>query len=122
MIKSRIEIIAGARKDEKFGPVLMCGMGGVYVEIMKDVTFRAASLDRKEVAGMIKDIKLYPVLLGARGEERKDIDALVDTIIKLGAIIRKCRSISDIEINPIAVYDQGLGIRAVDVRILLSKG
>lgn len=116
-----VEIIVGARKDQCFGPTVMCGMGGIYVEVINDVAFRAASLNRKEVISMIKEIKSYKILLGARGDERKDIEALADVITKLGAVIRKCKSITDIEINPVAVYEQGEGIVAVDVRVLLSK-
>lgn len=120
-VRAGTEIIVGGRKDGTFGPIVMCGAGGIYVEIMKDITFRAASLDRKEVMGMIKDIRSYPILLGARGMERGDIEALADSIVTVGAIIRKCKSISDIEINPVAVYEQGKGVQAVDVKILLSK-
>jgi acetyltransferase len=69
---------------------------------------------------MIKDIRSYPLLLGVRGEEKKDIDGVADMIIKLGSIIQQCKSISDIEINPLRVYE-GRGVKAVDVRILLSK-
>ncbi len=121
MVRCGIEIIVGGRKDSRFGPTLMCGMGGIYVEVMNDVSFRAASLGRKEILEMIKDIKSYKLLLGARGDEKKDIDALVEAITKVGAIVRKCKSITDIEINPVAVYDQGKGIMAVDVRVLVSK-
>lgn len=121
MVKSDTEIIVGARRDEKFGPIVMCGLGGIYVEVMKDISFRAAPLNRKEIMNMIKEIRSYPLLLGVRGEEKRDIDALVDTIIKIGTIIRRCKSITDIEINPVSVYPQGEGVRAVDIRVLLSK-
>jgi len=122
MVRPGTEMIVGARIDPAFGPILMVGLGGIYVEVMKDVSFRSLPLERKEILGMIKSIRSYPLLLGVRGEETKDIDSLVDTMIKLGAIIRKCRGISDIEINPLVVYEQGSGTRAVDVRIILSKG
>lgn len=121
MVKSGVDIIIGARKDERFGPTLMCGMGGIYVEVMNDVAFRATPLGYKEIISMIKDIRSYKLLLGVRGEDTKDIGALADDIIKLSAIIRKCRSIADIEINPVSVYDEGEGAIAVDVRVLLSK-
>jgi acetate---CoA ligase (ADP-forming) len=122
MIKAGTEIIVGARKDAKFGPTIMCGMGGIYVEVMKDIAFRSVPLDRNEIISMIKEIKSYQILLGVRGEDKKDINALVDTIIRVASIIRRCKLISDIEINPVAVYEQGKGVRAVDVRVLLSKG
>ncbi len=121
MAQHGTEIIAGARKDNIFGPIVMVGLGGIYVEVMKDVTFRALPLDRKEILRMIKEIKSYPLLLGVRGEKMKDTDGLVDAIIKLGSVIQKCRHISDIEINPLLIYEQGTGVKAVDVRILLTK-
>lgn len=121
MVPPGTEIIAGARKDRIFGPIVMVGLGGIYVEVMKDVTFRALPLDRKEVLRMIKEIRSYPLLLGVRGEKMKDTDALVDVILKLGSVIRTCRYISDIEINPLLIYEQGMGVKAVDIRILLAK-
>jgi len=99
----------------------MFGLGGVYVEVMKDITFRAYPLSHQETLRMIGQIRSYPLLLGVRGEKRKDIDATADTILKVGAILQKCPDITDIEINPLVVYSQGDGVRAVDVRILLSK-
>ena len=119
MVRAGTEIIVGARRDAKFGPIVMCGLGGIYVEVMKDISFRAAPLNRREVMSMIKEIRSYPILLGVRGEDKKDIDALVDTVIKVGTIVHKCPSISDIEINPVAVYEDG--VMAVDIRVLLSK-
>lgn len=121
MVQPGTEMIVGARVDKTFGPTVMVGLGGIYVEVMKDVSFRALPLDRKAIMSMIKEIRSYPLLLGVRGEKTRDINALVDAIIKLGAIISNCNGISDIEINPLVVYEQGLGARAVDVRIILSK-
>jgi len=121
MVKPGVEIIAGAKFDPAFGPIVMVGLGGIYVEVMKDVAFRSFPLDRNEVLSMVESIRSYPLLLGVRGEERKDIDSLVDTIIKLGSIVDKCRMVSDIEINPIVVYENGHGSKAVDTRILLSR-
>jgi len=96
----------------------MVGLGGIYVEVMKDVSFRGLPLNREEVINMIKEIKSYPILLGVRGEKKKDIDTLVETIIKVGTILTRCRGISDIEINPLVVYEKG--VKGLDVRILLS--
>jgi acetyltransferase len=99
----------------------MFGLGGIYVEVMKDVAFRALPISRKEVMTMVKEIRGYPLLLGVRGEEKKDVDQVVDTIIKVGAILQKCAGISDIEINPLVVYEHGQGVKAVDVRVLLTN-
>jgi len=113
------ELIIGARRDKVFGPIVMFGLGGIYVEVMKDISFRAFPLNRNEVINMIKEIRSYPLLLGVRGEKKKDINGIVDTIIKLGTIIQKCKTISDIEINPLVAYEQGKGVKALDVRIIL---
>ena len=122
MVASGTETIIGARRDRTFGPIMMFGLGGIYVEVMKDVAFRALPINRKEVMAMVKEIRAYPLLLGVRGEERKDVESVVDTIIKVGTILQKCARISDIEINPLVVYEYGRGVKAVDVRILLSGG
>jgi acetyltransferase len=121
MVPYGTEMIVGARIDGSFGPTVMVGLGGIYVEVMKDVSFRAVPLGRREIMEMIKAIRSYPLLLGVRGEKTRDINALVDTIIKMGSVIRNCRGISDIEINPLILYEQGMGARAVDVRIILSR-
>jgi len=121
MIQPGVETIVGARQDPSFGPVVMFGLGGIYVEVMKDVAFRAFPMGYPEAMKMISEIRSYPLLLGVRGEEKKDIDAAADAIMKVGTIIRGCPDISDIEINPLVVYENGEGAKAVDVRILLSK-
>jgi acetate---CoA ligase (ADP-forming) len=121
MAPQSTEIIIGARKDSGFGPIAMFGLGGVYVEVMKDVSFRALPLSRKEATSMMKQVKSYPILLGVRGESTRDIESILEAITKVGAMVRKCPGISDIEINPLVVYSQGEGSIAVDVRVLLSK-
>lgn len=121
MVKSEIETIVGARRDHAFGPIVMFGLGGIYVEVMRDIAFRSFPLGRQETLKMISQIRSYPLLLGVRGEKCKDINTVADTIIKVGTILQKCRDISDIEINPLVVYEQGEGVRAVDVRILLTE-
>ncbi len=121
MVQDEVETIVAARRDRAFGPTVMFGLGGIYVEVMRDIAFRAFPLGRGETMKMISQIRSYPLLLGVRGEKRKDIDTVADTIIRVGTILQKCKDITDIEINPLVVYSQGEGVRAVDVRILLSK-
>ncbi|MBN1189988.1 MAG: acetate--CoA ligase family protein [Dehalococcoidales bacterium] len=121
MVKAEVETIIGARRDRAFGPIVMFGLGGIYVEVMQDISFRSFPLGRREILKMISQIRSYPLLLGVRGEKRKDIESVADTIFKVGSILQQCRDITDIEINPLVVYSQGEGVRAVDVRILLSK-
>ncbi len=121
MIQGGVETIIGARRDNSFGPTVMFGLGGIYVEVLKDIAFRAFPLSREETLNMIGQINSYPLLLGVRGDARKDIDEVADTIIKVGWILQNCAEISDIEVNPLVVYDHGDGVKAVDVRILLSE-
>lgn len=116
-----VETIVGARRDLSFGPIVMFGLGGIYVEVMKDIVFRSFPCNLKEANRMISQIKTYPLLLGVRGEKHKDTDALADAILKVGTILKKFDDISDIEINPLVAYDHGEGVKAVDVRILLSR-
>lgn len=120
MVRPGMETIVGARRDGAFGPVVMFGLGGIYVEVMKDVAFRASPIDAAEARTMVKEIRSYPLLLGVRGEKRKDIDGVVETIRKLGALLEQCEDIADVELNPVVVFEHGEGVRAVDVRILLT--
>ncbi|HAJ27106.1 MAG TPA: CoA-binding protein [Syntrophus sp. (in: bacteria)] len=121
MVKPGTELIVGARIDRIFGPTIMVGLGGIYVEVMKDVSFRALPVDRGDIMSMIKELRSYPLLLGVRGEKIKDVAAVVSVVTMLGGIIRHCKGISDIEINPLVVYEQGEGVKAVDIRVILRK-
>jgi len=121
MVKPGTELIVGARMDQTFGPTIMIGLGGIYVEVMKDVSFRSLPVKGGDIIGMIKELRSYPLLLGVRGEKMKDVAAVVNVITILGAILRHCEGISDIEINPLVVYEQGEGVKAVDIRIILAK-
>lgn len=120
MVSKGTEIIVGARQDASFGPIVMCGFGGIYVEVMKDVAFRGYPFNRAEAMKMLKELRSFPLLLGVRGEARKDIEGLIEAMIKVGTIIRKCPRVTDIEINPVVVYEQKRGHKAVDSRILIS--
>jgi succinyl-CoA synthetase beta subunit len=121
MVRPGREMIIGARRDRAFGPIVICGLGGIYVEVMKDVTFRAHPLSRGEAGRMLKEIRSYPLLLGVRGEAKKDIEALIDGLLAVGSILRSCPLVTDIEMNPVVVYEEGEGIKAVDVRVLVAR-
>ncbi len=121
MVKGRGEFIIGARRDPIFGPVVMFGLGGVYVELLQDVAFRAAPAGRTEVLSMIKETRAQRLLAGFRGEAPLDQGAVIQTIDRLGALILRVPALGDIEINPLAVFREGEGATAVDVRILLSR-
>ena len=120
MVSQGVETIVGARQDGSFGPVVMFGLGGIYVEVLKDVSFRAAPIAANMANRMIADIRAYPLLLGVRGESRKDIDSVASILVRLSQLIAQCPEITDIEINPLVVYDRGQGVKAVDVRVLFS--
>ncbi len=115
-----IETIIGARIDATFGPTVMFGLGGIYVEVLKDVAFRAVPLTWRDANEMVKQIRSYPLLLGVRGEARKEIEGCVDVVMRLGKIIQSVRDISDIEINPLLIFEKGKGVLCVDARILLT--
>ena len=121
MVRPGTELIVGARFDQTFGPMIMVGLGGVYVEVMKDVSFRSLPVHTRDIIGMIEELRAYPLLLGVRGERMKDINSVINVITLLGAILHRCPEISDIEINPLVVYEQSEGVRAVDIRIILAK-
>lgn len=121
MVETGVETIVGARRDPSFGPIVMFGLGGIYVEVLKDISFRAFPMTREEAMSMISEVHSYALLLGVRGANKKDIDTVEATIVKVGTVLQQCRDISDIEINPLVVYDYGQGATAVDVRILLSR-
>jgi acetyltransferase len=99
----------------------MFGLGGIYVEVLKDVAFRAIPITRNDAVGMIQQIRSYPLLLGVRGEPPKDITGCIDVIMRLSKILQSCNDISDIEINPVLVFEQNQGVLAVDTRILLNS-
>ncbi|HEC94402.1 MAG TPA: CoA-binding protein, partial [Thermoplasmatales archaeon] len=121
MVPKGVETIVGGTFDPSFGPVVMFGLGGIYVETLKDVTFRAVPLALNDAKKMVRGINAYPILLGVRGEKRKDIEGIVDVLLRVGKLMEKIEDISDVEINPLMVYEYGKGVKVVDVRILLKE-
>jgi acyl-CoA synthetase (NDP forming) len=121
MLSGGREVIIGMIRDPTFGPMLMFGLGGVYVEILKDVRFAIAPVNEKEARDMITGIKTYPLLAGARGSKPSDIDALEDTIIKVSRLVCDFPEIEEFEINPMMVFEKGMGALAVDMRLTLKK-
>jgi len=119
MVRPGTEVIVGSSKDPQFGPVIMFGLGGIFVELLKDVSFRIIPLERRDALEMIKEIKGYPLLEGYRGKEPANISALVDIILKISKLIDENPHIKELELNPIFVYrDKAVG---VDARIILEK-
>ena len=119
MVRPGTEVIVGVSKDPQFGPVIMFGLGGIFVELLKDVSFRVIPVERRDVQEMIKEIKGYPLLEGYRGKEPANIPALVEIILKLSRWIEENPKIKELELNPLFAYrDKAL---AVDARIVLEK-
>jgi acyl-CoA synthetase (NDP forming) len=119
MVRPGTEVIVGSSKDPQFGPVIMFGLGGIFVELLKDISFRIIPLERRDALEMIKEIKGYPLLEGYRGREPANILALVEIILKISKLIDENPHIKELELNPIFVYrDKAVG---VDARIILEK-
>jgi acyl-CoA synthetase (NDP forming) len=116
MIPTGIELIIGGVRDPQFGPAVMFGTGGFAVELVKDVSFRLAPLDRAEVFAMMREVKSYPLLTGFRGSKPVDLEKLASTVMKLSEILLELEAIKEIEINPLLVCD--VGAVAVDARVV----
>ncbi|MGE0243002.1 MAG: acetate--CoA ligase family protein [Nitrososphaeraceae archaeon] len=121
MISSAKETILGAKRDPLFGPLIMFGLGGIYVEILKDVTFRLAPIDEDMANEMVNSIKTINLLKGARGEKESDIDGIVESIQRLSQLVSDFPEIEEFDMNPLLVLEKGNGVRAVDVRIGLKN-
>jgi acetyl-CoA synthetase (ADP-forming) len=112
------EVIVGAIRDEQFGPAVMFGIGGVTVELMKDVSFRLAPITREEAFEMMGEVKGFPILTGYRGQTIKDLDAIADALVKLGDIMGKVDGLKELEINPLIVHERGAVV--ADARAVLE--
>ncbi len=121
MLPKGVETIIGATTDASFGKVVMFGLGGIYVEVMKDVTFRVAPVAKKEIRRMVREIESYPILAGVRGEKSKDIEAIVDTIYRIGILVTKFEEIAELDINPLIVYEKGAKVADARMSIKVRK-
>lgn len=118
MAPSSIEVIVGSIKDSQFGPTLMFGFGGTYVELMKDVSFRIAPIDEYDAKEMISEVKAYPILTGYRGQPPADIDALIKILLKVSNLVMDHQEIKELDLNPVMIYEKG--VKTVDARIILE--
>jgi len=118
MAPQSTEVIIGATKDPQFGPTLMFGLGGIFVEILKDVTFRIAPITEDEAREMITAVKAYPLLKGYRNTPPADIEAIVKILLNTSRLIMKHQEIKELDLNPIMVYEKGA--KTVDARIILE--
>jgi acetate---CoA ligase (ADP-forming) len=120
MITGGQEVIIGMKRDPAFGPLIMFGLGGVYVEALADVSFRLAPLSRQDAEEMISEVRAAKLLGGLRGAAPADRSALVDAIVRIGQLAADCPEITELDVNPLMVLPAGLGALAADVRIILK--
>lgn len=114
------ETIIGMNRDPRFGPMLMFGMGGVYVEALKDVTFRIAPIRELSARHMIENIRSYKILEGVRGERPSDMDSIAECLERLSQLVIDFEEVDELDINPLIVYEKGQGASVVDARILIK--
>ncbi len=118
MVEGGKEVVIGGMVDQTFGPVVMFGLGGIYVEIFEDVEFRVAPLSIDEAHEMISDIDSFPLLMGARGQKCRDLDALAEMIARVGYLVHHVEEINELDLNPVASLEHG--VKALDVAINLK--
>ena len=117
MVPQGTEIIIGMMKDPHFGPVIMFGLGGIFVEVLKDISFRILPIEERDAEGMITEIKGYEILKGIRGEPLRDIRAIEEVLMKVSKLTMENPEIKEIDLNPIFVFEKGLQV--VDARMIL---
>ena len=119
MAKPGIEVIVGATTDPQFGPVMMFGLGGVFVEVLKDVSFRVVPLEPRDAKQMVREIDALPILEGVRGQEGADLQALESLLLSVSELIERRPEIAELDLNPVFAYSDGA--IAVDARIVLHS-
>ena len=115
------EIIVGVTKDPQFGHALMAGLGGIFVEVLKDVSFRLIPFTENDAREMLKELKAYKILEGIRGEPERDIESLIAVMLAVSKMITENPEITELDCNPTFVYEKGKGTLVVDARILIGE-
>ncbi len=121
MVPSGLEILIGMNRDPQFGPLVTFGLGGIYVEALKDASFRIAPFSRDEAAHMLTEIRAKALLDGVRGEPPVDKETLIDALLRIGQLVLDFPEIAELDINPFIVYEEGRGGVALDMRLILLK-
>jgi acetyltransferase len=116
------EVILGMKRDPAFGPVVMFGLGGLFVEIFRDVAFRIAPIPPELVRDMMREVRAFPILDGARGRPHRDTDAVATCLQRLSQLVVDCPQIQELDINPLIVHNRGNGCAVTDARILVGGG
>jgi acyl-CoA synthetase (NDP forming) len=107
-------------RDPQFGPLIMFGLGGIYVEVLRDVTFRLAPVSPEDAQEMIHEIRGYPLLRGVRGQQSADIEGIIDTLLRVSQLVTDFPEIVELDINPLMVRNEGEGVMGIDMRLVLS--
>jgi acyl-CoA synthetase (NDP forming) len=114
------ELILGGRQDPQFGPVVMVGLGGIFVELFEETAVRVAPISRREAEEMLSSLKGFQVLKGARGHRPMDVEAVVEAILRLSQLLTDFPEIKELDINPLRVLHEGEGCNALDARIIVQ--
>ncbi|HEX9205205.1 MAG TPA: acetate--CoA ligase family protein [Candidatus Deferrimicrobiaceae bacterium] len=121
MVEGGREVILGMSRDPQFGPMLMFGMGGIHVEVLKDVSFRVAPLSKRDAEEMVREIRSYPLLASFRGGDPADEEAVVDAILRVSRLAADFPEIQELDVNPLLVLPKGRGVRAIDCRMTITE-
>lgn len=121
MVTGGRELILGMSRDPQFGPLLMFGLGGISVEVLKDVSFRVAPISRRDAREMVREIRAYPLLAAFRGSEPMDEEAIVDALLRVSRLSVDFPEIQELDINPVMVLPRGKGLRAIDCRMAIAE-
>ncbi|MCW3137279.1 MAG: acetate--CoA ligase family protein [Methanophagales archaeon] len=121
MVAGGKEVIIGMKRDRHFGPLLMFGLGGIYVEVFRDVSFRIAPLSMSDAKEMIKNVRAYQILHGVRGEPMSDIDSLVNVLLRFSQLCVEFPDILEADLNPIKVFEYGKGCYVVDFKMISTN-
>ena len=116
-----LEVLVGMNRDPQFGPLVTFGLGGIYVETLKDVTFRIAPFSKLEAKSMLNEIRAKALLDGVRGNPAVDKEAIIDTLLRIGQLVTDFPEILEIDINPLTVSAKNQGAIAIDMRLVLEK-
>ncbi len=117
-LDSGTETIIGMNRDPQFGPLLLFGLGGIFVEIIEDTTFRVAPISEREASEMVNDIEAAPLLRGARGREPADIDGVIESLQRLSQLVTDFPAILELDVNPLVATPDGA--RAIDIRLTVD--
>jgi len=121
MTPQGLEVLVGMNRDPQFGPLVTFALGGIYVEILKDATFRIAPFSRREAWQMLDEIRAHALLDGVRGRPPVDKEAIVDTLMRVGQLVTDFPEIVELDINPLMVFEKGQGAVAIDMRLVLTS-